>query len=159
MSNQPRQELFWSHVQIGASDECWPWTGYTDKDGYGTTKFNKRMMRVHRVAYYLTSESEISSNLCVCHRCDNRKCVNPSHLFLGTHGDNMKDGVLKRRFSHGETHCHAKLTAEQVRQLRKVRAESGLSYEKLGAMFGISDTTAFQAVKGDRWKHITEESK
>ncbi len=98
------RDTFWPRVKIGSTDECWPWTGYIDRcTGYGlvaTAEINpKRPTTTHRVAFYLTY-GPIPKGVCVLHKCDNRPCCNPNHLFDGTKKDNTQDMIKKGRLAN-----------------------------------------------------------
>lgn len=91
------EERFWSKVNVGKKNECWEWVGAIDTPGYGAFKFDGKKYNSHRIAWYLT-HSDFPNEL-VLHKCDNRLCCNPKHLFLGTYLDNAQDMVSKGR--HG----------------------------------------------------------
>lgn len=92
-----RPSRFWGLVSKGGPKECWPWTGYTDRDGYGAWKIGEhKRVRANRIAYILTFNCEIGDAL-VCHSCDNPRCCNPDHLWLGTPALNYQDMVKKGR--------------------------------------------------------------
>lgn len=97
----------------------------------------------------------IPDGLIVCHTCDNRACINPRHLFLGTDKDNSDDKIRKGRSRHafGESVASSKLTDADVVKMREMRRR-GLSYAKLGKLFGVSKHTALRAAKGEQWKHV-----
>ena len=96
------KEIFEKHCKFGKNDECWEWSGYITNKGYGQTKIGGRdgkLIQAHRLSW-IVNVGEISNDLHVLHKCDNRKCVNPNHLFLGTNQDNINDRVSKGRSSH-----------------------------------------------------------
>ena len=100
MSGQSNPQKFWSHID--KSGECWIWTGAKTRGGYGHLNYQKRYYRAHRLAWILTfgpipEPSWGESELEVCHKCNNPACVRPDHLFLGTHGDNIRDMWKKGR--------------------------------------------------------------
>lgn len=90
------RKVFWDRVERGREHECWNWKGALTHDGYGRFGFKRKTRLAHRVAFRM-QVGEIPDGLCVCHRCDNPKCVNPSHLWLGTNWDNTLDSLHKGR--------------------------------------------------------------
>lgn len=87
-------ERFWSRVAIGPDDQCWPWKGAVDGGGYGTISIGNVLFQTHRIAYTLTNGP---TDLNVLHRCDNRRCCNPAHLYAGTQEQNVNDMCVRGR--------------------------------------------------------------
>lgn len=135
---------------------CWLWTGAVNKNrGYGDFYFQGKTHRAHRISWRLY-RGDISFPLCVLHKCDNRLCVNPDHLFLGTVADNQRDAALKNRIAHGANHPHAKLTEDKVRQIRKAVIESPLMHKEIAAQFGISPPELSSIIHFRRWRRVCQ---
>jgi hypothetical protein len=172
------QERVWGDLDTSDPEACWEWTKRLSPTGYGTVAIRSRPVRAHRLAWELT-HGPIPAGLFVCHRCDNRRCVNPAHLFLGTHRENMADMVrkgraatgdrsslnlypwLRARFrpnqhAQGERHGSHKLRAEDVRAIRALR-RGGMIYRLIAERFGVSIATTAKIVSGDLWKHVPDE--
>jgi hypothetical protein len=147
---------FTRHVQRGAPDECWLWTGCLNINGYGSL-FNgrrrghgKRGVLAHRVAWELAFGA-CPRTLDVCHRCDVPACVNPAHLFLGTARDNVADMVSKGRDGFtGERNPHARLTDDQVREIRTSTEPGRVIAKRLG----VSCPTISEVRRRKLWKHV-----
>lgn len=149
-------ERFWANTTKAGPDECWEWRGCTT-NGYGAFHgVRGRLMGAHRFSYILHF-GDIPPKLFVCHRCDNRRCVNPAHLFIGTRQDNIDDAEKKGRLQHptcrGERHCFAKLNADQVLEIRK-RIADGQSQRRVARDFGVEKTTIAHIIHRKTWKHI-----
>jgi hypothetical protein len=146
---------FWAKVDRRGPDECWPWTGDKTRAGYGLIRLNGRRAYAHRVSWEL-SEGLIPFGFGVFHRCDNPPCVNPGHLFTGTHADNMRDMVAKGRRGYagspGERHPAARLSAADVASIRE--ADASVRTRDLAARYGISTGYAYAVRRGHGWDGV-----
>jgi len=135
-------------------DGCWEFTGALSTEGYGKIGRSRREgpAYAHRVAFELFY-GPIYDSLFVCHRCDNRRCVRPDHLFIGTQGDNMRDCRLKGRTQRGEGHYLARFTDAQVIDIRN-RHAAGEKVIRLARAFGVERETINFIVRGETWKHL-----
>ena len=133
--------------------DCWNFTGPLMANGYGRTNVDGDMLLNHRIVYTFFFGG-IPENMHVCHMCDNRKCVNPDHLFLGTNADNHRDKIKKNRHSKGETHGHAKLTKEDVLRLKRMWSNQQYTMMELSEMFNISVSHAYDICRGKKWPHL-----
>jgi hypothetical protein len=128
---------------------CWIWIGGADKKGYGRIgDADGNTFVASRVSWELHN-GQIPPGLWVLHKCDNGRCVNPEHLFLGTLQDNEKDKVAKGRQGFGEKNPGAKLTEKEVEEIRKA---VGL-LKNIAADFGVALSTVSQIRSGQRWRH------
>ncbi|QEL19067.1 HNH endonuclease signature motif containing protein [Limnoglobus roseus] len=143
---------FWPKVAKAGPDECWAWTGAKAGTGYGSFYHDAgRRVPAHRFAYELANGA-ISCGRFVCHRCDNRGCVNPAHLFLGTPADNAADMAAKGRCSFGRT----RFSREDVARIYALRAE-GKGFREIGQAVGISRTYAAAIVRQGRLAYLSAE--
>lgn len=149
------EERFWSKVDKGGDDECWPWRGTFGTSGYGSYKSLGGSMRAASREVYEMTHGPLSSEMVVCHSCDNRSCVNPKHLWAGTVKQNNHDRDAKGRQvgPKGETHPKARLTADQVREIRAMRA-ANRSYAEIRVKFPVTSSMIWQITTGRTWKSV-----
>ena len=144
---------FWSKVERGGPDECWPWKGGRASD-YGRIRVRnpRRFVRAHVFAYQV--ERGRTHGLMVCHSCDNPLCCNPKHLWLGDNADNMADMVRKGRQrqadNRGEKNGNARLTAEQVDTIRAQIARGDFN-TVIAARFGVTHSMISRIRRGRAW--------
>jgi len=134
---------------VDRSADCWLWTGKTDDDGYGVFYKDGGDFRAHRVAYEV-GHGSAPGDKCVCHRCDNPRCVRPEHLFLGTSPDNTADRNAKGRQAKGERVRFAKLTEADVLAIRA----SNERQVDLAARFGVGQPAISAVRLRQTWKHL-----
>lgn len=168
------KDRFWRRVIVAG--KCWLWTGCVNNKGYGLMRVCRRAVLVHRLVFEMAT-GEAPGEMEVCHQCDTPRCVNPAHLWLGTHADNMADRDAKGRVSHGEDHYlrrdparhplrarpelaargeghgRALLNDDIVRELRRRRAD-GETLHSLAACFGVDRSTVTRAIDGRSWRHV-----
>lgn len=155
------ENRFFSKVDFTGENECWNWIAGTNKDGYGVIGTKERSMLAHRVSY-LYFFGYIPEGLYILHFCDNSSCINPEHLFPGTHNDNAQDMVLKNRQLKGEDILLSKLIKSQIIEIRKLYRENRnkkftegrLSCAMLADMFNVAHYTIWQIVNNKTWRHL-----
>lgn len=131
---------------VDKQESCWIWKGFTNRKGYGRFSFrHNKSATAHRVSYEVF-KGPIENNLFVCHQCDNPSCVNPDHLWLGTHLENMIDMIEKGRQS-------SKMTPKKVIEIRKLW-DNGISHAKLQELFGVTSGTISSIIHRRIWKHV-----
>jgi len=151
---------FWEKVnkdgatQPHMGSQCWQWVGSVRRDGYGSVgvlRGKGKTELAHRVAYRLASGTV--TDLCVLHKCDNRACVNPDHLFLGTQLENIADKVAKNRQHRGLGSRGKLLNADVVGEIRR-RAATGEPVRWVAQALGVSESNAHCIVKRKTWRHV-----
>lgn len=143
-------DRFWSKVQRESAQECWPWRGARTRHGYGMLALGQRganPVYAHRLSWELAS-GPIDGKRHVLHACDRPWCVNPAHLFLGSHLDNMRDAATKGRLSVPRPR-RQKVSDEQLEQIRAL-ARAGVRQADLARNFGVSETFISLFLKGKR---------
>ena len=151
----PVVDRFWACTDVRGADECWEWQGPLTRGGYGRLFLGTygRYQTTHRFSWEL-AKGPIPDGGHVCHTCDNRRCVNPAHLFLGTNRDNIADKVRKGRQARGERMGSAKLTEPQVVEIRKRWSYENARIVDLAREYGVSPSTVSHIVHGRIWKHV-----
>ena len=140
------------HIERLPESGCWIWMGCFDKDGYGRIrkKYSKSLIRAHRWSWELFN-GKIPHGLWVLHKCDTPSCVNPYHLFLGTHTDNMRDCAKKKRFNQvGSNNRATHLTDEDIIKIR----EDKRMYKFIGKDYNLAVSTICCIKKRRNWGHI-----
>jgi len=145
----------WSLVDKSHPDGCWNWTGTITDQGYGRMRLNGRVVQATRVIWELVN-GPVPTGLFICHHCDNRRCVNPDHLFLGTQDDNMKDMAAKGRSCRGTKHFGAKLTDEDIIIIRQRYRNGNITQKQLADEFKVDASNIRLIVTGKSWAWLKE---
>lgn len=147
-------ERFWSRVLKHPYPGCWEWQKITTHNGYGEIWVDGKMLRAHRVSWEMVN-GKIPDGIFVLHKCDNPSCVNPSHLFLGTHQDNMDDCARKGRVSilRGENSPASILKKDQVLEIAKL-TRRGIGCRIVAMAYGVSRQTVSDIRSGRNWGHL-----
>lgn len=152
--SKPIMERFWSKVKkLDGEDACWVWTKCHNGVGYGMIGANGKEFLAHRLSFE-EEYGKIPDGYFICHKCDNPACVRPTHLFAGTHSENMADMKKKGRGNIGELNARSKLTKEKVLKIRAEYALGNITYKKLAQKFGVTLEAIYAVIKRRNWKHI-----
>lgn len=144
-----RLQDFWKKVdRSGGPDACWEWRGRRAYNGYGAFSIRPKVRVTTSRAVWIMLHGEVPLKTEVCHKCDNRACCNPAHLFLGTHGDNLRDMVRKGRSGV------AILTPDQVREIRR-RAALGEKLIVLADEYGVRLASIERLLARETWASIS----
>lgn len=157
-------DRFWGNVD--KSGECWLWTGRLDRYGYGDFRVIGGHAKAHRVAYEL-GIGPIPEGMLVCHRCDNRACVRPDHLFHGTASDNARDSVAKGRWitgvripppphdQRGQKSHTAKLSDDAALSIRTRYLAKAATQQELATEYGVHKRTIQRVLSSETWGHVS----
>lgn len=148
-------EKFWAKVDRRGPDDCWPWTASTNQDGYGKMVKGGRSQGAHRISWEIANRRRPDGD--VLHSCDNSRCVNPRHLTVGTHCQNMRDAAERGRFwggRIGERNVRAKLSEEDAVEIVRAGPSSPREIEVLADRFAVSTSTIRDISVGRTWKHL-----
>lgn len=164
MKTKPMIDRFWAKVK--KTDTCWLWAASTCGIGYGQIgngPAGSGCSMAHRYSYEI-HKGPIPKGLCVCHKCDNTRCVNPDHLFLGTNHDNIKDMIKKGRHikgakiggtkRSGELSHNSKLTEKDIIEIRKYYAKNYITLKYLAKKYGVNFVHIGNIVRNKSWQHI-----
>ena len=163
MSTTQTAESFWARVGIRGAEDCWPFLGTTNAQGYGNVAWNGRVFQAHRVAAWLcrlvvspAAPKDRSQHGFVLHGCDNPICCNPGHFEISTLSKNQKDAYARelRTPMWGVNSPNAKLSAGEVRAIRSRYAEGGVTQNALAQEFGVTQTVIGLVTRGKTYKWI-----
>lgn len=155
--NQDETERFFSKIK--KTDYCWEWIGGKYSTGYGMLcikRGNRKTFGAHRISWAIHNKSHIPPKMMVCHKCDNRGCVNPEHLYVGTGYDNNNDTVKRGRGNRkfGESCSWARLREEDVKNIRELR-KSGFKFKEIAEMYDTDYRNVWDIVNFKNWKHVS----
>lgn len=170
---------FWKKVnkdgptQPHMESPCWEWVAGKGSHGYGVFQVGGKKLSSHRISWMLAHgpipHDGSYHGICVCHHCDNKLCINPEHLFLGTQKENADDRTAKGRAAYGdrngarlypervfrgEARWNARLTKVQVSAIRAIYAAKGVTQARLGERFNVDQSVISRIVNRRRWTHI-----
>ena len=144
------EKRFWEKVEKRGDNDCWIWKGTKQKNGYGRIKVDGKSLLAHRLSYELNM-SKIPNGLWVLHKCDNPKCVNPNHLFLGNRSDNMKDAFKKGRMIWGGQ--NKKFTIKEIDYIKNLKGKN-VSNRKIGDLMNVSHSTINDIINNRYYKNL-----
>jgi len=146
-------ERFYDKIDLIPFSTCWYWSGYLDKNGYGSLKINKSTKRAHRISYEIHKEP-IPSGLIVMHSCDTPTCVNPDHLLVGTYAENSADMVKKGRSNsaRGERSGSSKLKEKDIIEIRDLL--NVIPKNKIAALYGVNRGVIYKIMTRRIWSHV-----
>ena len=147
-------DLMFSYINKNAENSCWEWTRCLSNKGYAVFNVKNKMILVHRFMYE-KFKNKISNKMSVCHSCDNPKCVNPEHLFLGTHKENIIDCIKKGRDkkARGERQRKCSISEKTAIEI-KTKFKEGKTIKEIYHLFDCSYQTVWNICKNRSWKYL-----
>ena len=150
------EQRFWEKVVVRGIDDCWEWLGGNgNKAGYGSIRVDGKNRCATHVLFYIRQGYWPPRGKQANHHCDNSGCLNPKHLYLGTQKSNMRDRDFRGRGNQpkGEKNGRAKLTVNEVKQIKRLYAQGDVTQKQLGQKFSVSDSNISYIVneKGSHW--------
>lgn len=143
------EEAFWRKAKKGDPNDCWEWSGLHDQQGYPVLPYNKNTQRACRVAAKISC-GEIKKDEHACHRCGNKRCCNPSHIYAGSPKQNNSDKLIHGTQPMGESSYQSKLRDEQIREIRASKETNS----KLGIKYGVSSSNISMIRTRRTWRHV-----
>lgn len=144
-------ERLLKNLGIRGDDECWEWRGKILPNGYGHVSGSCKDLLVHRVMLEIALMRPLEPGECACHRCNNRKCGNPDHLYVGTQSDNIKQAVRDGRWVNNGG---SRLTSDAVIAMREKYATGTVPATQLAEEYGVNVSVACKIVRGKSWHHV-----
>lgn len=136
----------------GPNGDCWEWQGMiNNKNGYGYMYYKGRTQQVHRLSYAYYNQGADMEGKDVRHTCDNRRCMNPSHLLLGSRKENMADAIERDRLLRGEDRWNSKLTRQQVLEIKQLLANGKLTQQEIADKYGVTRSCVSKIKRGLTW--------
>lgn len=146
-----KENRFWVYVDKRGEDECWNWVGHLIS-GYGRITDDAGDETAHRFSYRI-HVGEIPDGLMVLHKCNNKRCVNPKHLYVGTHNDNMRD-MAESNVMKGEKNPKTLLTKTEVLEIRQMIKERLVTYANIAKKYGVKRQTIKDIASGRTWSWL-----
>jgi len=148
------RKRFWRKVNVGTGNKCWEWDAGKTGWGYGSFRYRGKIFPSHRISWSLYFEEDIPCEKIILHTCDNPGCVNPNHLRVGTHKDNVKDRVAKGRSAVGERNGRSKCTESDIVLIREMYESGEYNKSQISRLFSIDDRTTRKILNREIWTHI-----